>query len=152
MKMAKHISCVMVAGFLLLGGFVSQSHAAETFKITVYGNNESGFHDKDGEALNNSVWKVAKGTQVEITFKFDGDMDPAEEEEHEVHMQLLEKADGEKPDQKTIVQRLKPISPTNLESVIKFTAGEFSEKILKLYCKTDCDGMDYMDNLRIEVE
>lgn len=145
------MGCALIALCLLLGGLASQAHA-EIFKITVYGNNDDGFHDKDGEELNNSVWKVAKGTQVEIVFKFDGDMDPDEEEEHEVHMQLLRKADGEKPDKKTILKRLKPLSPTNLESVLTFTAGEFGEKILKLYCKTDCDGMDYMNNLRIEVE
>lgn len=150
MKNTKYVSSVFLTWCLLLGG-ITQVHAAETFKLTIYGNNEKGFHDKNGETINNSVWKVAKGTQVEIVFKFDGAMDPAEEEEHEIHMQLLKYENGETPDKKLVVQRLKPLSPTNLESVLKFTAGEFGEGILKIYCKTECDGMDYMDNLRIEV-
>lgn len=79
-------------------------------------------------------------------------MDPEEEEEHELHMSVLRHADGTKPEKKLVVRRLQPLSATTLEQTLSFTAGEFDEKILKIYCKTDCDGMDYMDNLRIEVD
>ncbi len=129
----------------------AQANARDTFKLTIHVNDEDGFHKEDGEIINNSVWKVAKGTQVEIVFKFEGEVDLIEEEEHEIHMELLHYENGEKPKMELIVQRLKPLAPTNLETVLKFTAGEFGEKILKIYCITDCDGMDCMDDLRIEV-
>jgi hypothetical protein len=39
----------------------------------------------------------------------------------------------------------------NKESSLSWIAGEFGEKSLKLFCKTDCDGMDYMDNIKIKI-
>jgi hypothetical protein len=152
MKAGKHIICAFIALCLGIGTMASEAIAGDTFKVIVYANDEDGFHDKDGNVVNNEVWKVPKGTEVEIIFKFDGLMDPDEEEEHEIHMSLLRYADGTKPEKKLVVKKLKPLSATTLEQTFKFTAGEFNEKILKMYCKTDCDGMDYMDNLRIEVE
>jgi hypothetical protein len=152
MNVWKYAICAFLV--LCFGFAVPASHsiAGEPFKLIIYANDEDGFHDKDRNVLNNEVWKVAKGTEVEIVFIFDGNMDPAEEEEHEIHMSLLRYADGKKPKKKLVVKRTKPLSATNLEQTISFTAGEFNEKILKIYCKTDCDGMDYMDNLRIEVD
>lgn len=151
MKTARYITYPFLVWWFIFGGLALQSNAGEIFELTIYVNSEDGFHKEDGEILNNSVWKVAKGTQVEIVFKFAGEMDLIEEEEHEIHMKLLRYENGEKPEMKLIVQRLKPLSPTNLKVVIKFTAGEFSENILKIFCITDCDGMDFMDDLRIEV-
>ncbi len=156
MKFSRYVTRVVLILCLSLLWLVTDSRAEEvhkgTFKIIIFANDVDGFFDEEGEFLNNTVWKVAKDTQVEIIFKFKGNMDPEEEEEHEIHMQVLRFEDGSKPEKKLVVKRLKPLKADHTEEVLKFTAGEFKEKILKIYCKTDCDGMDYMDNLRIEVD
>ena len=128
-----------------------QSHAGETFNLTVYTNDEDGFHNKAGQIINNSTWKIAKGTKVKIVFKFNGEMDSSLDEKHEIHIGLLRHENRGKPPRKIIVHKLESVSATNLEAVLLFTAGEFGGKLLKIYCATDCDGMDLMDNLRIEV-
>ena len=151
MKAPRYISCSFLAGWLFLGGFPMQSHAGETFNLTVYTNDEDGFHNEAGQIINNSAWKIAKGTKVKIVFKFYSEMDSFPDEEHEIHMELLRYENRGKPPRKIIVHKLESISATNLEVVLLFTAGEFGEKFLKIYCVTDCDGMDIMDNLRIEV-
>jgi hypothetical protein len=78
-------------------------------------------------------------------------MDPEVEEEHFVNMKLLRKADGTKPKKTTVVKKFETIDALRKESIMRWTAGEFGEKSLKLFCKTDCDGMDYMDNIKIIV-
>jgi hypothetical protein len=128
-----------------------QSHAGETFNLTVYTSDEDGFHNEAGQIINNSAWKIAKGTKVKIVFKFNGEMESSLDEEHEIHMGLLLYENRGKPPRKIIVHKLESVSATNLEAVLLFTAGEFGEKLLKIYCVTDCDGMDLMDKLRIEV-
>jgi len=130
---------------------MAHATAQETLIKTVYVSDKDGFHDQEGNLVNNQTWKVPKGTQVRIVFKFDGVMTPGEEE-HEIQMSVLRLSDGTKPEKKRVVGRTKPLSANNMEQTLSFTSGEFSENILKIYCKTDCDGMDYMDNLRIEVE
>ncbi len=66
-------------------------------------------------------------------------------------MKLIARADGTQPRTSTIVKKFDPVSALRRESVIRWTAGEFGEKSLKLFCKTDCDGVDYMDNIRIKI-
>ena len=132
-------------------GFPMQSHAGDTFTLTVSTNDDDGFHNKAGQIINNSTWKIAKGTKVKIVFKFNGEMDSSLDEEHEIHMELLRYENRGKPPRKIIVHKLESVSATNLEAVLLLTAGEFGGKLLKIYCVTDCDGMDLMDNLRIEV-
>ena len=66
-------------------------------------------------------------------------------------MKLSTLADGTQPQTPTIVKKFDPVSALNRESVIRWTAGEFGEKSLKLFCKTNCDGVDYMDNIRINI-
>ena len=152
MNAGKYIICAFIALCFGYGMVVSKAIAGDTFKIIVYANDEDGFIDEDGNLLNNKVWKVPKGTEVEIVFKFDGNMEPEVEEEHEIHMSISRYTDGTKPEKKLVVNRLKPLSATTLAQTLNFTAGGFNEKILKMYCETDCDGMDYMNNLHIEVE
>jgi hypothetical protein len=79
-------------------------------------------------------------------------MDPEVEEEHFINMKLLSKADGSAVNKKkSIVKKFESVSALNEESTITWTAGEFGEKSMKLFCKTDCDGMDYMDNIKIKI-
>ena len=125
--------------------------APETFHLVIYGNDEDGFFDEEGNQLNGKVYEVTRGTQVEIVLRFAGDMDPEVEEEHFVNMKLIKKADGTKPEKTTIVKKFETIDALRKESVMRWTAGEFEEESLKLFCKTDCDGMDYMDNIKIKV-
>lgn len=126
--------------------------AQDPFKLVILGNDEDGFFDEEGNQLNGMVYEVARGTPIEITLKFSGEMDPEVEEEHFINMKLLSKADGSPVNKKkSIVKKFEPVSALNRESTIKWTAGEFGEKSMKLFCKTDCDGMDYMDNIKIKI-
>ena len=125
--------------------------APETFKLVIYGNDEDGFFDEEGNQLNGQVYEVARGTPIEIVLRFAGEMDPEVEEEHFVNMKLIKKADGTKPKKTTVVKKFETLDALNKESTIRWTAGEFGEKSLKLFCKTDCDGMDYMDNIKIKI-
>lgn len=152
MKLAKIIGLTVIAlcfGLMLSG----DTHAGqEKFELIIYGNDEDGFFDEEGNQLNGMVYEVAKGTPIEITLRFSGEMDPEVEEEHFINMKLLSKADGSEVDKKkNIVKKFEPVNALDKESTIRWTAGEFGEKSLKLFCKTDCDGMDYMDNIKIVV-
>ncbi len=153
MRAAKFIGFVFLALFL---GFIGTGDAGaeqETFKLVIYGSDEDGFYDEDGNQINGKVYEVARGTPIEIVFRFGGNIDPDVnvEEKHWVNMKLMTRADGTKPKTSTIVKKFEPVSLLKAESVIRWTAGEFGEKSLKLFCKTDCDGADYMDNIRIEI-
>ncbi len=150
----KAIKIIIFASVVLFLGFiqaVETTAAQDTFKLVIYGNDEDGFIDEEGNQLNGMVYEVKKGTQVEIVLRFAGEMDPDVEEEHFVNIKLLSKADGTKPEKSTVVKKFETLDALNKESVMKWTAGEFGEKSLKLFCKTDCDGMDYMDNIKIKV-
>lgn len=150
----KWIKFIGFGFFILLYGLTpagTSIAAPEKFHLVIYGNDEDGFFDEEGNQLNGKEYKVARGTPIEIIFRFAGDMDPEVEEEHFVNMKLIRKADGTKPKKTTIVKKFESIDALNKESVIRWTAGEFGEKSLKLFCKTDCDGMDYMDNIKIKI-
>lgn len=152
MKVTKFIVFSLFLMGLCLALTGDSSAAQEKFELIIYGNDEDGFFDEDGEQLNGMVYEVTKGTLIEITLRFSGDMDPEVEEEHFINMKLLSKADGSKVDRKkNIVKKFEPVSALNKESTISWTAGEYGEKSLKLFCKTDCDGMDYMDNIKIKI-
>ena len=126
--------------------------APDPFKLVIWGNDEDGFFDEEGNQINGMVYEVVRGTTIEITIKFSGEMDPEVEEEHFINMKLLSKADGSPVDKKkSIIKKFEPVNALDTESTIKWTAGEFGEKSLKLFCKTDCDGMDYMDNIKIKI-
>ncbi len=152
MKLAKIIvlvSLVLCFGFILSG---DANAGKEKFELLIFGNDEDGFFDEEGNQLNGMVYEVTKGTPIEITLRFSGEMDPEVEEEHYITMKLLGKADGSPVDKKkSIVKKFEPVSALNEESTITWTAGEFGERSLKLFCKTDCDGMDYMDNIKIKI-
>ena len=150
----KWIKFIVLGLFILLFGLmpVGASIAGpEKFHLVIYGNDEDGFFDEEGNQLNGAVYEVTRGTLVEIVLRFAGEMDPEVEEEHFVNMKLIRKADGTKPKKTTVVKKFETIDALNKESIIRWTAGEFGEKSLKLFCKTDCDGMDYMDNIKINV-
>ncbi len=150
----KWIKFIVLGLFILLFGLmpVGASIAApEKFHLVIYGNDEDGFFDEEGNQLNGAVYEVTRGTLVEIVLRFAGEMDPEVEEEHFVNMKLIRKADGTKPKKTTIVKKFETIDALRKESVMRWTAGEFGEKSLKLFCKTDCDGMDYMDNIKIKI-
>lgn len=150
----KWIKFIAVGFFILLFSLISTGAsiaAPETFRLVLYGNDEDGFFDEEGNQLNGQVYEVTRGTQVEIVLRFAGEMDPEVEEEHFVNMKLIKKADGTKPKKTTVVKKFETLDALNKESIIRWTAGEFGEKSLKLFCKTDCDGMDYMDNIKIIV-
>ncbi len=150
----KWIKFIGFGFFILLFGLTPTGTSIagpETFHLVIYGNDEDGFFDKEGNQLNGQVYEVARGTPIEIVLRFAGEMDPEVEEEHFVNMKLLKKADGTKPKKTTVVKKFESIDALNKESIIRWTAGEFGEKSLKLFCKTDCDGMDYMDNIKIIV-
>ena len=148
------LKIIMLAALVLFLGFMQAAETAaaqDTFKLVIYGNDEDGFFDEDGNQINGMEYEVKRGTAVEIILRFSGEMDPEVEEEHFVNMKLMSKADGTKPEKTTIVKKFGTIDALNKESVMTWTAGEFGEKSLKLFCKTDCDGMDYMDNIKIKV-
>ncbi len=152
MKLAKIIVLTFIV--LCFGHMLSgDTHAGqEKFELLIFGNDEDGFYDEAGNQLNGMVYEVAKGTPIEITLRFEGEMDPEVEEEHFVNMKMLSKADGSEVNKKkNIVKKFEPVNALNKESIIKWTAGEYGEKSLKLFCKTDCDGMDYMDNIKIVI-
>lgn len=129
---------------------VPSSATTDVFQLTVLAS-DNGFENIEGDNINNKSWEIKKGSIVEITFKFIGDMDEESEEHHEIHMRLMRYENGKKPDKKLVLKRLSPLSATEKEQVIRFTAGEFLEKIIKIYCKTDCDGMDFMDKLTFRI-
>lgn len=150
----KWIKFIVFGLFILLFGLMpagASMAGAEKFHLIIYGNDEDGFFDEEGNQLNGAVYEVTRGTPIEIVFRFAGDMDPEVEEEHFVNMKLIRKADGTKPKKTTIVKKFETIDALRKESVMRWTAGEFGEKSLKLFCKTDCDGMDYMDNIKIKI-
>ena len=129
--------------------------AQDPFKLVIFGNDEDGFFDEEGNQLNGKVYEVAKGTPIEITIKFAGETNPEVEESHFIEMKLLSKKDDSPVDEKeSIIEKIgkfEPITALNKVSSISWIAGEFGEKSLKLFCKTDCDGTDYMDNLQIKI-
>ncbi len=151
MRVTKFIGFVFLALFLGFIGTGDVGAGQETFKLVIYGSDEDGFYDEEGNQINGKVYEVARGTPCEIIFRFSGGMDPDVEEKHWVNMKLLTRADGTQPKTSTIVKKFEPVSALRTESVIRWTAGEFGEKSLKLFCKTDCDGVDYMDNIRIKI-
>ena len=152
MKVTKFIVFTLCLLGLCLALTGDSMAAQEKFELIIYGNDEDGFFDEDGEQLNGMVYEVARGTPIEITLRFSGEMDPEVEEEHYINMKLLSKSDGSEVDKKkNIVKKFEPVSALNKEATIKWTAGEYGEKSLKLFCKTDCDGMDYMDNIKIRI-
>lgn len=152
MKSVKLIVCAFLVFSFALMPTGESIAAQDPFKLVIYGNDEDGFFDEEGNQLNGKVYEVARGTPIEITLKFSGEMDPEVEEEHFVNMKLLSKKDGSPVNKKkSIVKKFEPVNALNTESTIKWTAGEFGEKSLKLFCKTDCDGMDYMDNIKIKI-
>ena len=150
----RRIKFIVFGFFILLFGLMpagASFAAPEKFHLVIYGNDEDGFFDEEGNQLNGQVYEVTRGTQIEIVLRFAGEMDPEVEEEHFVNMKLMKKADGTKPKKTTVVKKFETIDALQKESVIRWTAGEFGEKTLKLFCKTDCDGMDYMDNIKIKI-
>lgn len=150
----KWIKFIILGIFILQFGLMPTGEsiaAPEKFYLVIYGNDEDGFFDEEGNQLNGSVYEVVRGTPVEIVLRFAGEMDPEVEEEHFVNMKLIRKADGTKPGKTTIIKKFETVDALNKESIIRWTAGEFGEKSLKLFCKTDCDGMDYMDNIKIKI-
>jgi len=150
----KWIKFIIFGFFILLFGLMPAGASIagpEKFHLVIYGDDEDGFFDEEGNQLNGAVYEVTRGTPVEIVLRFAGEMDPEVEEEHFVNMKLIRKADGTKPKKTTIVKKFETIDALNKESIIRWTAGEFGEKSLKLFCKTDCDGMDYMDNIKIKI-
>ena len=141
--------CVLSFALMPIGDTVA---AQDPFKLVIYGNDEDGFFDEEGEQLNGQVYEVSRGTPIEVKLVFSGDMDPEVEEEHFINMKLLSKEDGNPVDnKKAIIKKFDTITALNKEASISWIAGEFGEKSLKLFCKTDCDGMDYMDNIRIKI-
>ncbi len=110
----KAIKIIIFASVVLFFGFmqvVETTAAQETFKLVIYGNDEDGFIDEEGNQLNGMVYEVKKGTAVEIVLRFAGEMDPDVEEEHFVNIKLLSKADGSKPEKSTVVKSLKRLMP-----------------------------------------
>ncbi len=152
MKTLKFIflSCFVLSFALMpIGDTVA---AQDPFKLVIYNDDEDGFFDEEGNQLNGKVYEVSKGTPIEVTLVFAGEMDPEVEEEHWINMKLLSKEDGSPVDKKkAIVKKFDTITAMNKESSLSWIAGEFGEKSLKLFCKTDCDGMDYMDNIKIKI-
>ena len=152
MKASKLIILAFVASSFALMPSGESIAAQDPFKLVIFGNDEDGFYDEEGNQLNGEVYEVTKGTPIEITLKFSGEMDPEVEEEHFINMKLLSKADGSAVNKKkSIVKKFESVSALNQESTITWTAGEFGEKSMKIFCKTDCDGMDYMDNIKIKI-
>ncbi len=138
----------VVAEVLLRHG----ASAQDPFKLVIFGNDEDGFFDEEGNQLNGKVYEVTRGTPVEITIKFSGDMDPEVEEKHVINMKMLSKKDGRPvASRESLINKFAPITALNKASSISWTAGEFGEETLKLFCKTDCDGVDYMDNIQIRI-
>ncbi len=138
----------VVAEVLLRHG----ASAQDPFKLVIFGNDEDGFFDEEGNQLNGKVYEVTRGTPVEITIKFSGDMDPEVEEKHVINMKMLSKKDGRPvAARESLLNKFAPITALNKASSISWTAGEFGEETLKLFCKTDCDGVDYMDNIQIRI-
>jgi hypothetical protein len=138
----------VVAEVLLRHG----ASAQDPFKLVIFGNDEDGFFDEEGNQLNGKVYEVTRGTPVEITIKFSGDMDPEVEEKHVINMKMLSKKDGRPvAARESLINKFAPITALNKASSISWTAGEFGEETLKLFCKTDCDGVDYMDNIQIRI-
>ena len=152
MKTLKFIflSCFVLSFALMpIGDTVA---AQDPFKLVIYNDDEDGFFDEEGNQLNGKVYEVSRGTPVEITIKFSGDMDPEVEEKHVINMKLLSKRDGRPVESKeALLNKFAPITALNKVSSISWTAGEFGEETLKLFCKTDCDGVDYMDNIQIKI-
>ena len=141
--------CVLSFALMPVGDTVA---AQDPFKLVVYNNDEDGFFDEEGNQLNGQVYEVSKGTPIEVKLVYSGEMDPEVEEEHFINMKLLSKEDGSPVNKKkAIVKKFETITALNKEASITWVAGEFGEKSLKLFCKTDCDGMDYMDNIKIKI-